>query len=81
MNEPQPPGFVYGMYVRVKSDAPIVLRPGAIGAAVSLETVTTADSSEIGWPVSTLLYRVEYLDGEQELVPATMTVREPQASA
>lgn len=68
------------MYVRVKSDAPVDLRPGAIGAAVSFET-ETEDSTEIGWPIGTLLYRLEYLDGEQELVPANMTVREPEAPA
>lgn len=79
MNEPQPPGFEYGMTVRVTSHAPVELRPGALGSAVSFETVTTTEPEWIHWPVGTLLYRVEYTDGEQELVPAYMTVREPEA--
>lgn len=81
MIEPQPPGFEYGMTVRVKSDAPVHLRPGAVGSAVSFETVRIEWAHNRDWPVGTLLYLVEYTDGEAQLMPASMTVREPEEPA
>lgn len=60
----------YGDTVRIKMSASAEMRPGTLAAVCGMREVeTVAQSQELGCPIGTTLYLVEFGDGASVEIP------------
>ena len=62
--------FTWGDLVKVESDAPPQLQPDELGSVCSIREVETPDQEvQLGGPIGSRVYLVEFGDGEAMEIP------------
>ena len=62
--------YDYGQTVRVSAHAPGAFRPGQLVAVVGMHRIERDDHAlQMGHPVGTVLYTIEYDDGSSVQIP------------